>query len=67
MELGGRLGGGCGELWDWDLPVYSEASIFGDFGELSAYGGVEEGDPTPDFAAEWVEKGVVTAAGVAVE
>ena len=39
----------------------TEAGIFGDFGELSANGGVEERDPTPDFAAERVEQGVITA------
>ena len=34
----------------------SEAGVFCDFGELSADGGVEEGDAAPDFATEWVEK-----------
>ena len=54
-------------FWDGDFSVYPEAGVFGDFGELSAYGGVEEGDATPDFAAEWVEKSVVAATGVAVK
>ena len=65
--MGGRLGGACGEFWDRDLSVYPEAGVFGDFGELGANGGVEEGDTTPDFATEWVEKSVVAATGVAVE
>ena len=44
-----------------------EASFFGDFGELCANSCVEEGDPTSDFAAERVEKGVVTGTGSAPE
>ena len=47
--------------------MYPEAGILGDFGDLSANGGVEERDPTPDFAAEWVEKGVIAVTGCAPE
>ena len=55
IELCRRLGGTCGEFGDGDFPVYSEACVFGDLGELSANGSVEEGNTTADFAAEWVE------------
>ena len=47
--------------------MYSEAGFLSDLGELCANGCVEEGDPSTDFAAERVEKGVVTGAGSAPE